>query len=59
MYNDLPSWYDSWKTACCNRWPNCSHCPFDEEEDEYDDDDDKYGPLTDEDWADMQYDSSL
>ena len=44
MYNDLPSSYDSWKTACCGLYPNCSHCPYDEdyEEDEEIEEDEEY-----------------
>lgn len=39
--NGLPSSYDAWKTACCDRWPNCSHCPYDDdyEEEDYEDED--------------------
>lgn len=35
--NGLPSSYDAWKTACCDRWPDCSHCPYEEED--YEDED--------------------
>lgn len=36
----LPTWYDDWKTACCERWPNCRNCPFDEDDDEDEDEED-------------------
>lgn len=40
--------YDDWKTACCNLYPNCNHCPYDDsddvayDEDDEDEDDDAY-----------------
>jgi hypothetical protein len=30
MFDGMPSWYDDWKTACCERYPDCSNCPYDE-----------------------------
>lgn len=32
MY-EIPG-YDAWKTACCEKYPDCSHCPYDDEEDD-------------------------
>lgn len=34
----LPN-YDDWKTACCNRWPNCNHCPYDGDYEDMEDED--------------------
>lgn len=39
--NGLPSSYDAWKTACCDRYPDCSSCPYDGEDDEEIEDDEK------------------
>lgn len=44
MYG-LPSSYDEWKTACCGNYPDCSHCPYENGEDN---DEDKSGKLFDE-----------
>lgn len=30
----LPSSYDAWKTACCEKYPDCSNCPHDDDYDE-------------------------
>lgn len=39
--NGLPSSYDSWKTACCGNYPDCSHCPYDEDEYEEEEEDEE------------------
>lgn len=34
LFGGLPSSYDAWKTACCERYPNCNPCPYDEPDEE-------------------------
>ena len=47
-YFGMPKSYDAWKTACCERYPNCNPCPYDEtegwegEDDEDEDDDEEF-----------------
>lgn len=41
-WGEIPN-YDVWKTACCERWPDCKNCPDNDDElDEFEEYDDVY-----------------